>query len=236
MSENPNYYSEEWVGKRYGHLEILSYANRNFVCLCDCGHITLVRPTFLISGRVKTCGMDCEHHLRRKGGISKQELYPIWYRIQYHCYNPNSPKFPEMQKRGIGMCDEWRNDFWAFNDWSEANGYQKGKCLTRIKKTIGYQPDNCVWVNKGEPLHRSLKFKTNYGVRYEIFGESLTMKEISDKYNLDPSFLAYRLKKGMTMEQAVTTPKYSNYTHTPAYLATHPPLKSEDVTMSTKEN
>ena len=218
MPENAGYYSEEWKGQKYGHLEILRYGDRHFICLCDCGNITTVRPTFLLSGKIKTCGINCKYHLEDRPRVSKLPLYPVWHKMIYDCYNPKSPQFSENQKRNIGVCDEWKTDIWNFIEWSELHGYEKGKCLTRIRKTEGYSPENCAWVSKGAKLHRHLKIKTNYGVKYDVLGESLTMQEISDKYNLSVAFLRNRLKKGMTMEEAVTTPKYS---HTPAYLAKH---------------
>lgn len=240
MPEKTSYKSEKWVGQRYGRLRIVRYSNKNFECLCDCGRVTRVRPTFLLSGRVKTCGNDCKYHLEGRSGVSKEALYQTWYQMIYRCHNPKSANYAKMQKRKIEVCDEWKNDFWGFKAWAYTHGYEKGLYLTRIKKTDGYNPDNCKWATRME-IAENTKLKNNRGVKYNVHGEMLTMAEVCRRYNVKTPFLIRRLRKGMTMEQAVTIPKYANYTHTPEYIASHAPAdwirrNSGDVTMSTKEN
>lgn len=227
MPKKTGYYSEEWRGQKYGRLTILRYCYKNFECLCDCGKIVRVRPTFLLSGRVKTCGNDCEYHLEERSGFSKEKLYSSWYQMIYRCHNPKSKYYAEMQKRQIEVCEEWRNDFWAFKEWADKHGYEPGLCLTRIRKSKSYTPDNCKWITKAE-IARENKLKGNYGIKYNVLGEMLTMQEVCKKYDLTTSILIRRMRHGMTMEQAATAPKYS---HTPDYFLRRSQQKSEDVTM-----
>jgi len=226
MSETPNYYSKDWIGQRYGHLTITSYKSRNFECLCDCGNTTQVRPTFLFSGMVKTCGRSCRFHLTDCKFPTKEKLYFVWKSMLYRCYNPKSKEYPKMKKDNITVCYEWGTDFWAFHDWAYKNGYEPGKCLSRKDQKKDFTPDNCIFIEKGEQLHRNRN--TNFGKKYEVNGQRLTLSEVAWMYDLNASYLLNRMKRGMTMEEAVNTPKGS---HTPAYYATHPTPKPGDVTM-----
>ena len=96
---------------------------------------------------------------------------------------------------------EWNKDFLVFWRWCLDNGYSEGKhiCLKDCNK--GYYPDNCyISNNKVNKKRRDLYEK------YICFGEEMTIPELSAKYNIQNETLKYRLKKGMSAEEAVTTP------------------------------
>ena len=45
--------------------------------------------------------------------------------------------------RGITVCDEWKEDFMAFYEWSMQNGYADNLTLDIKDNDKGYSPDNC---------------------------------------------------------------------------------------------
>ena len=57
------YASDEWIGKRNGHLTVIGRDGSMFVCRCDCGNEITVKPTFLFTYKNrKDCGMpDCPY-------------------------------------------------------------------------------------------------------------------------------------------------------------------------------
>lgn len=83
-------------------------------------------------------------------------LYRIWAGMKQRCYNPNHPSYRSYGGRGITICDEWKNSFRAFAEWSLENGYADppNNCKTRkdvlsidrIDNDKGYSPTNCQWV------------------------------------------------------------------------------------------
>lgn len=218
MEQSKKYISEEWIGKKYWHLTITGYSGKHFDCICDCGNRKRVKPTFLFSGKVKTCGVDCQYHNESKDGKSKDPLYSHWNSMKQRCYNKEAHGYYLYGGRGITICDEWLNDFWAFRKWSLENGYKKGLSIDRINGNGNYEPSNCRWAtpqqqrdNQSDPytyIERPTQ-KRNYRTKtYNVFGEELTMAQITQKYEKSEPFIRYRLKIGMTIEEAVTTPKY----------------------------
>lgn len=69
-------------------------------------------------------------------------LHLKWLQLRDHC-----------DDHGIDLCEEWKEDYWAFFDWSVKNGYPKwdGKLknklkLERMDTGKGYGPGNCLWI------------------------------------------------------------------------------------------
>lgn len=81
------------------------------------------------------------------------------------------------------------------------NGYADHLTIDRIDNEGGYSPDNCRWTD--------MKVQSNNrrGNRIlECYGENKTLAEWADYSGLNATTIAYRLKHGMTMQQAIETP------------------------------
>lgn len=218
MEQSKKYIPEKWIGKKYGHLTIVGYSKKKFDCICDCGNEKRAKPSFLFNGHIKTCGYSCPLHQEQYDRKSKERLYPIWRGMLARCYNPKADGYKIYGGRGITVCDEWRNDFWAFNKWGINSGYQEGLSIDRINGDGNYEPSNCRWAttqmqrdNQHDPYTFTPKpdsFKRHKAKQYEVFGETLTMQQIAERYGKSIPFIRYRLKLGMTLEEAITKPKY----------------------------
>ena len=68
--------------------------------------------------------------------------------------------------RGIVICDEWKNDFMSFYDWSLKNGYTKELSIDRIDNDKGYNPINCRWTIKTIQSRNTRKLRTNNTSNY----------------------------------------------------------------------
>lgn len=82
-----------------------------------------------------------------KHSLSNHKVYQAWANIVYRCTNKKDKYFKDYGERGITVCNEWKNDFMSFYNWSISNGYIDGLSIDRINNNENYEPDNCRWVN-----------------------------------------------------------------------------------------
>lgn len=206
------YFTEDWAGKRYGHLVIERYEDKAFVCRCDCGNEKRVKPSYLFNNKQTTCGLKCPIHLEKNTGKTYTRLYRIWSGMKGRCSNPNNTAYKRYGGRGITVCPEWADNFESFRSWSLEHGYQDDLTIDRIDGNKGYSPDNCRWATYKEQRQNEVSRYTYtdyvpYGKQYEVNGISKTLKEWAKESGISSTGLAYRIKQGMTMEEAISTPK-----------------------------
>ena len=152
--------------QKYGRLKVINrvgFQNGRTIwnCICDCGNECNVSSHDLKSGNKKSCG--CLQRERAKEasqthGLSKERIHKEWRGILHRCKNPSASHYENYGGRGITVCDEWKEDFMAFYEWSMQNGYADNLTLDRKDNDKGYSPDNCRWVTHMENCH-------NRGVR-----------------------------------------------------------------------
>ena len=146
------------AGQRFGRLVALEpcrspeWKHRRWKCICDCGNIHYAETSSLRNGSCKSCG--CQNDEVRKSGVNRRihggagtRLYRIWKQMKTRCYNEHSPDFRDYGENGITVCDEWKNDFSAFREWAESNGYADSLSIDRVDVTKGYSPENCRWAD-----------------------------------------------------------------------------------------
>ncbi len=89
----------------------------------------------------------------------KTRLYRIWRSMIRRCHycREDSIEYKYYRGRGISVCDEWRNSFSSFKEWSFQNGYceeYKGRKLSssidRINPDWNYEPANCRWITRSQ--------------------------------------------------------------------------------------
>ena len=130
----------------------------------------------------------------------KARLYRIWTNIKSRCTNPNVTAFKDYGGRGITVCDAWLDDFAAFRDWAEANGYSDELTLERIDNDEGYAPGNCRWATQSEQNNNSRRNRI-----LEHDGTRHTIAEWSRITGLSRDTIRLRIdRRGWSVSDALT--------------------------------
>ena len=79
-----------------------------------------------------------------------------------------------------------------------------GKTLERLDNNKGYCKDNCSWQSMKTQARNK---RTNYLVSYK--NETKCIAEWAEQYQLTYACLAWRLKHGWSIEEALNTPSGS---------------------------
>lgn len=191
------------VGKHFNRLVVIGLdTNRTeekrkayWLCKCDCGNTKSVRGDSLIDGSIKSCGclkreQDKINLIACTHGLRYTRQFNIWCHMKARCYNTSSPKYRVYGGRGIKICDDWKNDFLNFYNWSIANGYSDELSIERINVNGNYEPSNCRWATLVEQAQN--KQNTLY---LTIDGTTMRLKEWCEIYNINYKKAHSRLKK-----------------------------------------
>ena len=207
------------IGKTFGRLTVafetdpqVNPSGRKrprYICECSCGNTKTVLGENLVSGKTMSCG--CYQKERASGALTKHgktnsRLYAVWNSMKQRCYNANSTAYHRYGGRGIKMCQEWRDDFSAFERWAISNGYndtlKRGACtIDRVDNNGDYTPDNCRWVSQQEQMNN-----VSYNHNITINGETHTIAEWSRIADMPYARLLQRITKyEMRPEDAIST-------------------------------
>ena len=141
------------------------------------------------------------HNGNPKHGLSKTRLHRIWHSMYCRCYYKTTNQYKNYGGKGIKVCEEWKHieGFINFYNWAINNGYSEELTLDRIDNSKDYCPNNCRWAT---PKFQS-NHKTN-NVLYTFNNKTQTAKQWCDEYGILQTTLNDRLKRGWTLDQALT--------------------------------
>lgn len=205
---------KDMTGLRVGRLVVIEQAGNAkhggalWRCQCDCGREKIVRGADLRNGHTSSCG--CLHSegltgRNQKHGGTGSRLHSIWFGMKQRCTDPNAINYPNYGGRGITVCEEWKNDFGAFQAWALANGYRDDLTLDRKENDGPYSPENCRWATRAEQdANRRKIYRITYG------GETHTAKEWADILGIPAERIRNRLRRGLPVEK-VLSPRNMNY-------------------------
>lgn len=172
------------------------------VCRCKCGVIKEVASDKLKSGR-STCCKDCAKKSSKRvtstrHGMSRSPEYAAWSSMKDRCMNPNNSNYANYGGRGISVYSGWVE---SFEEFYAHMGNSNGLTLDRIDVDGDYKPGNCRWASRvDQQANRRITLKTMDG---DV--EKAVSIEAS-KVGMLPATLAYRLKSGMSLGDAVSKP------------------------------
>ncbi|MGQ2942890.1 MAG: hypothetical protein ACT6Q7_02695 [Blastomonas fulva] len=206
-----------WTVTAKGRRLISGDSRRVCFCRCDCGTDLSMEAYALTSGgttRCRTCSnrnkANMSHRLTHGG--SETRLYRIWMLMRRRCSALTNPDYPNYGGRGISVCSEW-NDFAAFREWANGNGYEAHLTIDRRDNNGNYEPGNCRWVGR-----KAQNRNRRDNIRYQWRGRQMLLSEIAEITGLPYSLIRQRVRRdGWQVERAASTPPGTRWQHEGRY-------------------
>ena len=171
--------------------------NRTAECICDCGAMKIVRLVHLTRHKTTSCG--CGNGVPHNE--KKEPLYIKWRAINYRCHGIKHDNY--CTRKGLSVCEEWRNSYIKFKIWAYANGYKDGLHIDRIDNSQGYSPENCRFVTNIQNVNnRDNTFYIKYRGQKRSFMEVIHDKRLW----LNMAAIRGRIKRGWDADSAIDTP------------------------------
>lgn len=192
-------------GKHFGRWTVLKYVGGSkWECKCECGNVRYVSTHNLVAGLSVSCGCfrrDATISRSTTHGMNKTPLHSRWLGMKDRCYNPREESFANYGARGITVCDEWRDNFQAFYDWSISNGFNQSLSLDRIDNNGPYAPWNCRWVDRATQNRNTRRNRL-----VTVNGRTQTIMDWAIEKGVWETLIRRRLNAGWDAEKAVNTP------------------------------
>lgn len=203
-----NSLSKDLSGLNFGRWVVLSRAEKKdhghvfYNCRCECGSLKTLRGSMLTSGASGSCGCLRNELTSSRSGthrLTGSLTYRSWRSMRDRCLNKAHHNYPRYGGRGITICPEW-DDFEAFlADMGERPSQEY--TIDRIDVNRNYAPDNCRWADaKAQGLNR----RDTKWLTYR--GETLSTKDMAEKYGIPRTALTKRLARGWDVETAISKP------------------------------
>lgn len=203
---------EDLTGRKFGRLTVLERVENDkggnvcLLCRCDCGTVKKIRRSHVVGGKIVSCGCyirELASTLHRTHHMTGSRLYGVWSNMKTRCYNKSNRAYKDYGGRGIKICDEWL-DFENFYNWAIANGYDEnaehGECtIERADVNGDYDPSNCRFITIEE---QAANKRSNVILNFN--GKSQTLAQWSRETGIDQDTLSARLKRGYSVEDALT--------------------------------
>ena len=199
---------KDMTGKEFDRLTVLELAGRDkhrralWKCRCKCGNVIFADGGSLRSRNTRSCG--CLHidtittHGESRVGQRTAE-YSIWRNIISRCTKPENKDWDNYGGRGIKLCDRWM----IYENFLADVGRRPSRkhTLDRRDNDGNYEPKNVRWATHTEQMRNSRRNRI-----IELDGVRKCAIEWAEEFDIHPATLHSRLRIGMSVKQALTTP------------------------------
>lgn len=154
----------------------------------------------------EACSKSCSY---RKHGMTNTRFYKVWASIKRRCNNPRQENYHLYGGRGIESVwdtfESFKEDMYeSYLAHIEEHG-EKDTTIERIDVDGNYCKENCRWATLSEQARNRRTTR-----RFEVGGVSKSMSDLAEEYSLTYDQLKLRMKRGWTIEKALSTPRLVN--------------------------
>lgn len=204
------------VGRTFGRLTVTDGPHKRqdqrgyfWPCLCACGARVAVHRSALLNKQTQSCGCLRREQVTERArvmgeantthGQTASPEWTAWRNMRLRCTDPQQTAYPNYGGRGITVCARWESFENFVADMGEKPTPQHS--LGRIDNNGHYCPENCRWETQKEQQRNRRDT-----VFYEYNGERRCVAEWAELYGLTTAALWHRIRRGWSMERALTTP------------------------------
>lgn len=191
------------VNKTFGAITVLERVtgpNKHesyWRCKCICGEVAIRS-----AGNIKrsTGCASCAQKLVKpnKSGSNLKE-YDCWRQIKRRCYITSDPGYKYYGARGIKMCSEWFESFWAF--YKDLGSCPNGFSIERKDVDKDYCSENCCWIPKKLQARNRRS-----SVWITLGGRTLLLQDWMIEFKMSSGVYYRRRAQGWSAEKALVTP------------------------------
>jgi hypothetical protein len=131
-------------------------------------------------------------------GLTGLPVYGIWRAMHQRCRNPQNASYADYGGRGITICERWNHPIAFLADMGHP---PEGMTLGRIDNDGNYEPSNCRWETQEQQNENT---RRNRYVTWQ--GRTQTAKAWAKELDIEPRKISERLRRGWSVERALTTP------------------------------
>lgn len=139
-----------------------------------------------------------------KHGLRSHPLYATWCNMKARCDNPNHPQFADYGGRGIRYDSAWVEFPKFLTDVGEKPN--DTATLDRIDNSGPYTVGNVRWADRHTQRVNSRQVNN-----VTIAGVTKRIMEWCSEYNITIGAVHRRMGKGMSVTDAITTPKAKRF-------------------------
>ena len=137
-------------------------------------------------------------------GLRYHPLYATWCNMKARCDNEAHPQFKDYGGRGITYASGW-TEFPAFLDYVGEKPFSEAT-LDRIDNDGDYRPGNVRWADRTTQRVNSRQITLVC-----IDGDTRRVMEWCKHYGISIGAVHRRLKRGMSVQEALTAPKAKRF-------------------------
>lgn len=191
-------FGETWVVVRL--IEKTATSKSKWLCKCSCGNERAMGASEINGNKTQRCRSCTARQTFTTHGMAHSREYTSWYSMISRCYRTADKEHSNYGGRGIKVCDRWRYSFEAFIE--DMGPRPNNTTLDRHPDNDGnYEPNNCRWAT---PTEQGRNTRVNRLLEHD--GRTQCMAAWADEAGMSIQSLYQRLKRGWTVERALTEP------------------------------